>query len=324
MKKFFFISILFISTLSFVPEPTFAADTTKPAEYTMLAPIPGLVEPGTSQTNLAVFLPAVVKLMIGLATAFALLMIFYGGIQYLTTAASSGKSAGRDTITNAIVGLLLTIGAYTLLYTINPRLVSFSLAIENNNTKVDSYTGVNGEDLTDPGRAGNPANWVTGASWPPDDNIRAELVSKSYSRISFNAPNCKKIGDTGCTSLYGISSIVHDGLLFVQKQCNCQLRITGGTEFWLHSTGTQHTPGGNVLDFSLDTDLKDYLKKLPRSTKSGCTSGQERYEVKIGGISMLFVNEDSSIKASTGQHWHTCFTTYSIDQPVIDVSNVAQ
>jgi len=319
MKKFFLIFILFISTLSFIPQPTFAAATTAPAEYTMLAPIPGLTNPSGDgkTTNLATFLPAVVKLMIGLATAFALLRIFQGGIQYLSTDAFSGKSAGKETITNALIGLLLTIGAYTLLYTINPRLVSFSLAIQNNNTAVDSYTGVNGSGL-DAASSTYPTNWVEGASWGDDAQTRKTLTDGG---IGFNADNCTKVGQPSCTSVYGLTTPIGDKLRDLQKNCAawkapCRVIITGGTEYWLHGKGdkldinknpTAHKPWvGTAVDLSLGNQpLHDFLKEKGSAPigddRTSCTSGTERY-IYNGA---LYVNE--VLGTNTG-HWHVCFS----------------
>ncbi len=102
-----------------------------PTEYTLLAPIP-LNGPGSGEsetTNAATFLPGLFKLMIGIATALAVIMLIFGGIKYMSTDAIGGKSDARATIENAIWGLLLAISAWLILYTINPKLVEFNLNI---------------------------------------------------------------------------------------------------------------------------------------------------------------------------------------------------
>jgi len=60
----------------------------------------------------------------------AVIMIIWGGIQYMSTDAISGKSEAKNTIQNAIWGLLLAISAWLILNTINPDLVKFNLNIE--------------------------------------------------------------------------------------------------------------------------------------------------------------------------------------------------
>ncbi len=61
-------------------------------------------------------------MIVGFA-AFA--MIVYGGILYVFAAGDITKTSdAKDTITNAIYGLILFLGAYLILYTINPELVN--------------------------------------------------------------------------------------------------------------------------------------------------------------------------------------------------------
>ena len=107
-----------------------ATDTT----YTPLAPLPGL--PGTpfdtlpSDTNPCPFgnyLNIMIKLIIGMAAVLAMVMITMGGVEYMSSELVSGKEAGKETIRNAIFGLLIALGAYLILNTINPQLLSACL-----------------------------------------------------------------------------------------------------------------------------------------------------------------------------------------------------
>jgi hypothetical protein len=70
-------------------------------------------------------------------------MIVMGGIQYMTSELVSGKAAGKETIMQAILGLLLALGAYAILNTLNPDLLDIGLknlptaTIEIGNTSID-------------------------------------------------------------------------------------------------------------------------------------------------------------------------------------------
>ncbi len=67
-------------------------------------------------------------LMFGGLLAFA--MILYGGIRYtLSRGNPSQQSDAKDAITQALVGLLLLLGAYIILNTINPNLVKLTLPV---------------------------------------------------------------------------------------------------------------------------------------------------------------------------------------------------
>ncbi|MDB5266772.1 MAG: hypothetical protein JWN89_587 [Parcubacteria group bacterium] len=109
--------------------PSASAQTTKPAEYKMLAPIPQL-QNSSGKADLNTFIPNLIKLTIGIAAALAVIQIVIGGFQYISSEAFGAKSAARSTITNAIIGLILAISAYTILYTINPKLVELNLNLE--------------------------------------------------------------------------------------------------------------------------------------------------------------------------------------------------
>jgi len=108
------------------------ADTSVPIKYVPLAPLPGTGSsnaPGAT-VELATYLPGIFRLSIAAAGALAVIMIVIGGVQYISTDAISGKSEGKERIQNALVGLLLAIASYAILYTINPNTVKFNLSIK--------------------------------------------------------------------------------------------------------------------------------------------------------------------------------------------------
>lgn len=93
--------------------------------YTPLAPNPFM--PSTidlSGTGLEEYLISVFKLAIALAGVLAVVMIVVCGIKLMGDPSPSGKSEAKGCIQNAIFGLILAIGSWALLYTINPALVS--------------------------------------------------------------------------------------------------------------------------------------------------------------------------------------------------------
>lgn len=72
---------------------------------------------------LSIYLNIMIKIAIGVAAVLAVVMIVMGGIQYMTSELISSKEEGRHRITNALIGLLIALGAYLILYTINPNLL---------------------------------------------------------------------------------------------------------------------------------------------------------------------------------------------------------
>ncbi len=104
--------------------------------YYLLAPLP--CENGTpgceggklvsfnpvQRNNLGFYLNIMIKIIIGLAAVLSVVMIVIGGVEYMTSELSHSKEAGKDKITHAILGLLIALGAYALLFTINPDLLN--------------------------------------------------------------------------------------------------------------------------------------------------------------------------------------------------------
>lgn len=96
--------------------------------YTPLEPLPFVTSGG--QANLGTFIPGAVQLAIAVAGGLAVIRIIIGGLQYMTTDAWSGKSDAKNTITNAIFGLILAMAAAGILYVINPNILNFQLSIQ--------------------------------------------------------------------------------------------------------------------------------------------------------------------------------------------------
>jgi len=73
------------------------------------------------------YLNILIKIFLGICAVLAMVMIVIGGIEYMTSDLASSKEAGKKTITSAILGLLLALGAFLILKTINPQLLSVCL-----------------------------------------------------------------------------------------------------------------------------------------------------------------------------------------------------
>ena len=98
-------------------------------EYCLLAPI---VVDGkeVKSVDVAGYIKEMFKIGIGLAGVFAVFMIVWGGLEYASTDAISGKSAGKEKIEGALWGLGLALGSFLILNTINPELLQYSGGLE--------------------------------------------------------------------------------------------------------------------------------------------------------------------------------------------------
>jgi cell wall-associated NlpC family hydrolase len=112
--------------------------------YKLLAPLPIIGDEVkiTGGTALQTYLGGIFRLLIGLAGIFAVLMIVIGGIQYMTSEVVFSKEEAKQRIWNAVWGLLLAIGSFVILNTINPDLVGGGLTISKATIEFEGDTDV--------------------------------------------------------------------------------------------------------------------------------------------------------------------------------------
>ncbi len=110
-------------------------------QYNLLVPLPAVGgAPGETQSNgLSDYLANAIPFIIAFAAVLAVVQITVGGFEYALSEAITNKSDAKDRMTQAIVGLLLALTSYLILFTINPDLVKLQLPIP----KLSEVGGVN-------------------------------------------------------------------------------------------------------------------------------------------------------------------------------------
>jgi hypothetical protein len=100
-------------------------------EYQTLMPITGHVGEtvNITESTFSKYLDNMFKMGIALCTGLAVLMIIIGGIQYVSSDAWGRKSEGKERILAALLGLVIALGSYALLKTINPDLLDTKLVL---------------------------------------------------------------------------------------------------------------------------------------------------------------------------------------------------
>ncbi len=317
-----FVPVLFVMLFSMVPTSLAVLAADAPG-YVPLVSIPALNnQDGT--VNISGYIPGAVRLAIQIAGALAVIMIVIGGVQYASTDAINGKSEGKERIQNAIYGLLLAIGAFFILNSVNPETLNLNLEIKRPG-------GSSGAVTTPPANPATPANPLSpgdlaGKAWPAawpggisitDSEVRA-LLNGFPIKVEVNRPNnCKTVGEA-CTSLDGLSQSAIGGLRSLSTGCkstfSCggnsalKIRITGGTEFWNHGVGslqtdptknpTLHRPGGGAIDLSKNGPLDSYIQSFPKiDGRNGCATGNA---FNVNGD--VYVDEFGGVP-----HWHICY-----------------
>lgn len=209
-------------------------------QYELLEPIP-LGENINEQVPISGsgfvdYIRGAIQLTIGIATLLSVLMIVIGGLQYMTTDATGGKSQARDRITRAIGGLLLALSAYIILNTINPSLVEIRALREAN---VTVNTADDEEGVDDPAYQEMVETWndyLNVQVLPDEDDARDTIASMGFGI----KPMCESVTDRSCVLIAGIKSPTINALSQFKQDCQdysgaeCSVFITGGTEWWCH------------------------------------------------------------------------------------------
>ena len=84
------------------------------------------------------YIAAIYKYLVGISIVAAAIMIVYGGFRYITGASIGSVQRGKEIIRDALIGLLLVLGSYTILATINPDTLSFK-AVRLTPVMTDDY-----------------------------------------------------------------------------------------------------------------------------------------------------------------------------------------
>ena len=118
-------TLLLLILVSFLFIPTFVF-----AEETFVFLTEGGIPGVDKDTNFEGFLNLAFKIGLAVAATLAVVMITIGGFQYMTTDSIGNKTEGRNKIQDAIIGLLIALLIWLILFTINPDLLKFNLDID--------------------------------------------------------------------------------------------------------------------------------------------------------------------------------------------------
>ncbi len=202
-KLFLWIFLIFLN----LPALKVFAAAAVTQTYTPLEPnaLPGVTE---SAANLGSFLGSVFNFGIAAAVVLALIMIIWGGIEYMTTDAWMKKGEGKKRITDALLGLGLALVSWLLLYIINPNLVTY-----------------NGNLLLNPA---TPAK--TSQTAPITNNAAGSQSTASQT----NSANTNPTGSSGCP---GPACIDASGMLACKDTSKCYLDGTFANELAISLAG---------------------------------------------------------------------------------------
>ena len=148
-----FLRYTLFTLLTLLPTIALAAAST----YDLISPIGGM----TTGVDIVTYLQKIIVVTIGVAGVLAVVMLVICGIKVMMSGSASGKSAAKECLWNALFGLLITIAAWALLYTINPDL------LKNDATLADVPTPAASAGSPSSGAvAGVTFSWAAGPGCP--------------------------------------------------------------------------------------------------------------------------------------------------------------
>ncbi len=272
-----------------------------------LAPLPGLSDPDLPP-GLKGFLQGLFQLLIIIAGILAIIMIVMGAITYLSTDAIGGKQDGISMMTNAVLGLVLALGAWIIINTINPNLAE-NLNITIPRLHIDGPTeewnegnAVSGVNICK-GRKLNGQDVTQGSPWPDDANQRGLLNQAGITIQSSQNSNCAGptgAGTPGCTSVYyeGAATSVIQKMIQIKNACpNCVIVVTGGSECWLHKS---HGPAKPIIDLKNTPSLNQFINGFYQNGAAGSAFPTDR-KITIPNIGRFWAEPGGSGGAA---HWH--------------------
>jgi len=135
------------------------------------------------------YLGVIIKLIYGLVALIAVFQIVYYGITYMLTATPFLKTTSRERVENAVMGIVIALGSYLILYTINPSLVSINvngpkIEIQNKNQSIFSLIGEAQVDMY------NKLGGVDFKRTSYYEKIKNFISSHDYSNYPDKIPQC--------------------------------------------------------------------------------------------------------------------------------------
>ncbi len=178
-----------------VPAITLAADP--PYSTFQNIPFLGVVDPSVETYVNALYLAA-----IGAAAVLVVLRLMWAGTQYMFSEIVTSKQQAKKDIQSALLGLLIILGAVTILNTINPRILR--LDVLNNLPRAEVTTTTNAPSQTPPVSSGGAPDTMT--SCAPVTN-RVDSGNNGNCTVSVNGQDVAQgMVDSGCSGYTFVSN----------------------------------------------------------------------------------------------------------------------
>jgi hypothetical protein len=223
---------------------------------------------------------------------------------YRLEASENGIKKSNDTFRRATLGLLGVFGLFLLLGAVNKDLLLGDVGLSALRSKGGGSSTVPTTVSPQSGSgckasSCDPVKDLARITGDADIQIRTDLTANG---VGINKSGCTSVGQDKCTNVGGLPDDVIQMTKKLKLECNCRVTISGGTEWWSHST---HGPGISAVDLQIpdgnptDDSLFRFLNGKPEGgVSTNCTS------IHVWN-NWSFCDEKSGATAkTTGRHWH--------------------
>ncbi len=316
-----------------MPVPVNSLPSNYETNYQPLAPLPFPGLDGGGTPNLATYLQGIFRMLLIVAVVLSVIMIVIAGFQYVASSANpQGKGDARKRLSGALIGLVLALGSWLLLDTVNPNFASnLSITIPKVSLDPDApdpafqgaETSLGTHLCQKGGHQLNGENILYGVTHWPNDALNRSTLSNAGINTSPSA-NCAGTNyPNSCTSLYFNSgNNVVQNVLNLKQMCDgasnngtCNITLTGGSECWLHSS---HGPGRRVVDIrSSDPAFNAWVVENASQVQSTSTSREVSPDQDgfpdngknyiIQGVGTFKAEYLGQYSQTSGKHWHVVF-----------------
>lgn len=208
---------------------------------------------------------------LGIVGAVAVASIAYGGFRYMV----GNVQPGKEIIYSALLGLLLLMASWLILYTINPDLATMNCNLPSTGTTSSSGTPSTGTPST-----GTPSGTLT------EQAARDKLASDGIG-VKVDCP----IGQsTDCVDLQGVKPQTLSEVESLASQVGKEnVFVTAGTEGGCgtsstHKAGTRSHCTGDKVDLRVNPTLDNYIQNNYTYVGTRKNDGAKQYRAPDGAI----------------------------------------
>ncbi|MDP3014815.1 MAG: hypothetical protein Q8N28_00080 [bacterium] len=218
------------------------------------------------------------KIALGFAGASALGVLIYGAILWTLSGAVTSKQDAKEWISGALWGLALLLGAYLILWTINPQLIELKDPMKD------------APEVSVPVPSPIALPLVPPIGFGGNTQTRQDLTIISEGKITVN--NIHPI----VTNLGGLRNTTTRGIVSLWRACGeCNIVISGGTEPG-HAEGIYSHTNGYKLDLHPNATLNSAINKQIGRSGSIPPPADTNYK-----------GADGNIYRYETDHWDVCF-----------------